>query len=168
MNYQLGRRIKDIRLRLGKNQEEFGQLFDPPAPKSAVSRWEHGGYPNRQRLVKIAKIGNISIGQLVNGLSGIMEMNDSYLTVLPAGVRYDPLLSANEKLLYSEVAAIANMNDGICEATNAHLAKVFSVSKVSISNWLSNLVKQKYLKRQIIKDGKQIVARKLLLTGKGW
>lgn len=66
-NKELGNRIKHIRLKLGKSQEEFGQLFDPPAPKSAVSRWEHGGSPNKKRLKIIAKLGNISVDDLVNG-----------------------------------------------------------------------------------------------------
>lgn len=66
-NIGLGQRIKSIRLRLGKNQSEFGEMFDPPAPKGAVSRWEHGGGPNKQRLKKIAELGGVSVEYLVNG-----------------------------------------------------------------------------------------------------
>lgn len=63
-NRYLGKKIKEIRLSLGKNQEEFGQLFEPPAPKSAVSRWEHGGSPNKKRLKKIAELGGVSVSDL--------------------------------------------------------------------------------------------------------
>ncbi|MCC4371234.1 helix-turn-helix domain-containing protein [Limosilactobacillus reuteri] len=66
-NKELGKRIKEIRLKLGKSQEEFGKLFEPPAPKSAVSRWEHGGKPNKKRLVKIAELGGTTVDELVNG-----------------------------------------------------------------------------------------------------
>lgn len=66
-NIGLGQRIKSIRLRLGKNQSEFGEMFDPPAPKGAVSRWEHGGGPNKQRLKKIAELGGVSVEYLING-----------------------------------------------------------------------------------------------------
>lgn len=66
-NKELGKRIKEIRLKLGKSQEEFGKLFEPPAPKSAVSRWEHGGSPNKKRLVKIAELGGIPVEVLING-----------------------------------------------------------------------------------------------------
>ena len=52
----MGEKIKKIRLDLGKSQFEFGQLFNPPAPKSAVSRWEHGGSPNKKRLKRIDEI----------------------------------------------------------------------------------------------------------------
>ena len=66
-NKALGERIKTIREKLGKSQTEFGQLFDPPAPKSAVSRWEHGGSPNKKRLSDIAKMGGISVEELIYG-----------------------------------------------------------------------------------------------------
>lgn len=63
----MGNRIKAIRKSLGKSQEEFGQLFDPPAPKSSVSYWENGGGPNKQRLQKIAELGGVSVEYLING-----------------------------------------------------------------------------------------------------
>jgi transcriptional regulator with XRE-family HTH domain len=66
-NAEMGKRIRSIRKRLGKNQEEFGQLFDPPAPKSSVSYWENGGGPNKQRLKKIAELGGVSVEYLING-----------------------------------------------------------------------------------------------------
>lgn len=40
-------------------------MFDPPAPKGAVSRWEHGGGPNKSRLRKIAKLGNVTVDYLL-------------------------------------------------------------------------------------------------------
>ena len=60
-----GNRIKKIRLNLGKTQEEFGQLFEPPASKSAVSRWEAGGSPSKNRLKKIAQLAGIPVEGLV-------------------------------------------------------------------------------------------------------
>lgn len=80
-NSNLGERIKKIRLKLGKSQEEFGKIFNPSAPKSAVSRWEHGGYPNKKRLAKIAKLGGISVDELINGtLEEVMSdiLNEAY------------------------------------------------------------------------------------------
>lgn len=64
---EMGKRIKAIRKMLGKSQEEFGQLFDPPAPKSSVSYWENGGGPNKKRLKKIAEFGGVSVEYLING-----------------------------------------------------------------------------------------------------
>lgn len=42
-------------------------MFDPPAPKGAVSRWEHGGGPNKQRMKRIAELGHTSINYLLYG-----------------------------------------------------------------------------------------------------
>lgn len=69
INRDLSQRIKEIRLNLGKSQEDFGKMFDPVAPKSAVSRWEHGkNAPNKSRLKRIAELGGVSVEYLINGL----------------------------------------------------------------------------------------------------
>lgn len=72
----LGERIKEVRLSLGKTQEEFGKMFNPPVPKSAVSRWEHGGNPNIKRLKKIAKLGNVTVTYLL-GTDNCTDMTEN-------------------------------------------------------------------------------------------
>lgn len=67
-NLAFGQRVKEIRKKSGRSQEKFGQLFDPPAPKSVVSRWEHGGTPNSNRLLQLANIGQVSTDFLLYGL----------------------------------------------------------------------------------------------------
>lgn len=65
-NAKLGERIKNCRLRLGKNQEEFGKMLTPPAAKNSVSQWEHGrNKPNKQRLKEIAKLCDATVRDLV-------------------------------------------------------------------------------------------------------
>lgn len=62
----ISQRIKIIRLSLGKNKREFGEIFDPPASDSIVSRWEADkSIPNAERLKKIADLGNISVDELL-------------------------------------------------------------------------------------------------------
>lgn len=62
----LGLRIKSIRLEKGMTLEEFGKLFG--AGKGLVSRWENGlSVPNADRLKSIAKIGRISVNNLLYG-----------------------------------------------------------------------------------------------------
>lgn len=63
-----GEKVKKIRLSLGKSQEEFGQLFNPPAPKSTVCRWEKGCGARKGRLKKIAKLAGIPVESLYPGL----------------------------------------------------------------------------------------------------
>lgn len=91
-NVKLGERIKKVRLSLGKTQEEFGAMFNPPAPKSAVSRWEHGGSPNKKRLKEIAKLGNVTVtyllgtSDLLNSLGKIIGQEENN-----SAVRYHQL-----------------------------------------------------------------------------
>ncbi|MBF6625733.1 helix-turn-helix transcriptional regulator [Aerococcaceae bacterium zg-BR9] len=63
---QVGQRIKSIRLSKGMTLEEFGKLFD--ASKSIASRWEKGvSLPNPERLKQIAKIGDVTVDELLYG-----------------------------------------------------------------------------------------------------
>ena len=73
---------------MGKSQEEFGEMFNPPAPKSAVSRWEHGGSPNKKRIKKIAELGNISVDYLLNGSidQSIAESRSEYEELLEKAI----------------------------------------------------------------------------------
>lgn len=68
MNDELGDRIKRIRLSKGLSQSQFGELFNPVAARSIVSRWESGkSVPNAKRLKKIAELGKITVSELLNG-----------------------------------------------------------------------------------------------------
>ena len=62
----IGKRIRKIRLEKGMTTKEFGQLFN--ATDSNVSSWEKGRTsPNPERLNSIAKIGNVTIDELLRG-----------------------------------------------------------------------------------------------------
>lgn len=70
----VGLRIKSIRQEKGMTLEEFGKLFG--AGKGLVSRWENGlSIPNPERLKSIAKIGDISVSQLLHGEFGNSHYN---------------------------------------------------------------------------------------------
>lgn len=86
--------------------------------------------------------------------------NPSYYSIIPADVRYDERLSANEKLLYGEITALSQLN-GYCYATNKYFAKLYKKSDRSIQNWISNLIKFGYIDSQMIykKDTKEIIGR---------
>ena len=64
----IGQRIKRIRLEKGMTTKEFGKLFN--ATDSNVSSWEKGRtLPNPERLKSIAKIGDITVDELLYGQS---------------------------------------------------------------------------------------------------
>ncbi|HCX8893522.1 TPA: helix-turn-helix transcriptional regulator, partial [Staphylococcus aureus] len=60
----IGQRIKNIRLKHGQTQEEFGKVFS--ASKGNVATWEKGlSLPNKERLSMISKYGDINVTQLL-------------------------------------------------------------------------------------------------------
>ena len=91
----------------------------------------------------------------------------SYYAIIPANVRYDKRLKANEKLMFGEITCLAQ-STGKCFASNSYFAELFGVSTTSISVWISNLAKYGYISRHIKykKGTKEILNRYIsLLTG---
>jgi len=96
------------------------------------------------------------------------KMNPSYYAIIPANVRYDKNITPNAKLLYGEITALCN-KEGHCWATNKYFSDLYNVSIVSVSKWITQLVKNKYLIREIIykENTKQIDKRYLKIVGEG-
>lgn len=65
-NKIIGNRIRAIRLSLGITMQEFAKKIDSTAGSGTVNNWETGrNRPNARRLVKIAEIGETSLGYLM-------------------------------------------------------------------------------------------------------
>lgn len=94
-----------------------------------------------------------------------MAENPGYYAIIPASVRYDKTLKANEKLLYAEISALSNKN-GYCWATNSYLSDLYGVSKRSVTTWLKELEDRGYIKMVFIKDkgSKTIKERRIYLA----
>lgn len=66
MKKEIGHKIKEIRQQTNLSMESFGKLFNPPASKGVVSNWENNyNYPNSERLLRIAELGNITVNELL-------------------------------------------------------------------------------------------------------
>ena len=89
-----------------------------------------------------------------------MDQQPNYYAIITADVRYDNRLTDSEKLLYAEITALSNKY-GYCIASNGYFAKLYNVTKVTISRRISKLTKNNYLHIETIKKGEQIVQRKL-------
>lgn len=62
----VGRRIREIRISKACTLEEFGNILK--AGKSNVRKWEIGfTLPNKERQKKIAKMGKITVNELLYG-----------------------------------------------------------------------------------------------------
>lgn len=65
---EVGSRIKQIRLRQGLTLVGFGEQFC--ASKSNVQKWEIGvSLPSKKRMVKMCKIANITLNELLYGFN---------------------------------------------------------------------------------------------------
>lgn len=86
----------------------------------------------------------------------------NYYAILPANVRYDKRLSANAKLLYCEISALANVK-GYCYASNKYFSELFSVDIRSVKNWLYNLKDYGYITMNF-DDNKDLRTRKIFIV----
>jgi hypothetical protein len=92
----------------------------------------------------------------------------NYYAVIPADVRYNKKLTPNAKLLYAEITALSK-KENMCWASNKYFSNLYEVSTVTVSRWISSLVKYGFINRQIIyiKGTKQIDKRYLQLCSGG-
>lgn len=73
-----------------------------------------------------------------------MPEKPNYYSVIPANVRYDKKLKATEKLLYGEITALCNKT-GYCWASNSYFAKLYDVTKQTVSGWINTLEQRGYI-----------------------
>lgn len=77
-----------------------------------------------------------------------MEDKPNYYAIIPAEVRYNPNINANEKLLYGEISALSNKY-GYCIATNEYFSSLYNVSTRTITDWIKALEDMTYLSSEI-------------------
>lgn len=90
----------------------------------------------------------------------------NYYAIIPASVRYDNRLKANEKLLYSEITALSNKS-GYCYATNKYFGELYEVDNLTISRWIKHLKELGYIDTEIIykENSKEIDKRIIKING---
>ena len=85
----------------------------------------------------------------------------NFWSVIPASVRYDKVLRANAKLIYSEITALSN-KQGYCSANNEYFAELYDLSKKTVSDLIAQLAHRGYIKIEVIRNqANQIVARRI-------
>tara|TARA_R100000781_G_scaffold11049_1_gene10231 strand:- start:999 stop:1589 length:591 start_codon:yes stop_codon:yes gene_type:complete len=84
----------------------------------------------------------------------------NYYAIIPAEVRYSNL-KPNAKLLYGEITALSGKL-GYCYATNNYFAKLYGVSKNTVSRWISDLNKLEFINIEVERnENKQVIKRKI-------
>lgn len=87
-----------------------------------------------------------------------MEEKPNYYAIIPAEVRYDNRLRANEKLIYGEITALT-YKTGECWASNNYFAKLYETTPQAISRWILNLKKYGYINIDYLYNGKEVDKR---------
>ena len=76
--------------------------------------------------------------------------NAGYFSIIPARVRYDKSVTANAKLMYAEITALANKH-GYCFASNQYFMDLYDASEASVRRWLKSLEEAGHIKRDVAK-----------------
>jgi DNA-binding transcriptional ArsR family regulator len=89
-----------------------------------------------------------------------MKEKPNYYAIIPANVRYSNL-KPNAKLLYGEITALSNKL-GYCFASNTYFADLYSVSKNTVSRWLSDLKKLGFINIMIERDKSNQITKRII------
>lgn len=87
-----------------------------------------------------------------------MEEKPNYYAVIPASVRYDNTLRANEKLLYGEITALAQKT-GECWASNKYFSELYNVKTNAVAVWIRHLKEKGHITIEYKYKGKEIQQR---------
>jgi len=75
----------------------------------------------------------------------------AYWAVIPADVRYSTELTANAKLLYGEITALANKT-GTCWAGNKYFSDLYGVNTDTVSRWVNELAAAGFITTKVNKS----------------
>ena len=90
------------------------------------------------------------------------KIQKNYYAIIPADVRYDKRLKPLARLLYGEITALCN-EKGYCWASNSYFAKLYEVSDITISRYISELKEYGYIKCIYDKTQENIDKRKIYI-----
>ena len=76
-----------------------------------------------------------------------------YWAVIPAGVRYDPEIPPNAKLLFAEISSLTDAA-GYCFASNAYFERLYDLSERTIIRLLRILESRGYIRTEANTGGK--------------
>lgn len=93
-----------------------------------------------------------------------MEEKPSYYAIIPAEVRYDNDLRANEKLLYGEITALSKQT-GECWAGNNYFCELYDVKPNAIAVWIRHLKEKGYIEIEYKYKGNMIQQRIIKIGG---
>ena len=92
----------------------------------------------------------------------IQEENKmSYFAVLTADILCSKDLNNTEKVILAIISSLQNKN-GYCFAGNNYIANILNTTPESTSNIISQLVRKKWLFREVIRNEKNEIIKRIL------
>lgn len=90
----------------------------------------------------------------------------NYYSILPADVRYNPNLTANEKILYSEITSLTYAT-GECWAGNEYFARLYKITPQSVSRMIKHLKENGLIEIELVRreNSNEIEKRIIRLIG---
>jgi len=91
--------------------------------------------------------------------------NPNYYSILTADIRYNQNITDSEKILFSELTALANKN-GYCHASNKYFTSIYNVSTRTIQNRLRKLKNHGFIKIELeyYPQSKRVQTRKIYIS----
>ena len=73
----------------------------------------------------------------------------AFFAILPAAVRYDTRLKPMERILYSEITALADQT-GYCYASNRYFIELYGVTDRAVQKWIKDLTACGYITVEVL------------------
>lgn len=73
----------------------------------------------------------------------------AFFAILPAAVRYDARLKPMERILYSEITALADQT-GYCYASNRYFIELYGVTDRAVQKWIKDLTECGYITVEVL------------------
>lgn len=94
-----------------------------------------------------------------------MDEKPSYYAIIPANVRYDSTLRANEKLLYGEITTLTQKT-GECWASNKYFSELYHVRENAVATWIKHLREKEYIAVDYeYEKGTKEIAKRIIRIG---
>lgn len=149
---KVGQRIYIIRNKLNLTLEQFGKLSNLNASKSIVLRWENGSsLPNRARLETIAKLGNMTVNELLYGSTYEFINNN-----------FDNLLSDENKKIIEDNALDKDFLRHWLSNKNYHEVDINDIDKLQ---YVINSKVERYYHTSIVGNTVEEIDEKKIIDG---
>lgn len=143
--------------KLGLSMEAFGKLIDTNVQSGTVSNWETGkNLPNNSRLLKISRIAEISMEELLGELyseedvlkntlleylkesdnysMALIDLVDRYIHLWRTSIKLEEDIDIRGVSIYDEKAGMGKKNDSISLLVNVNKQMILILNKLGIES----------------------------------